>query len=313
MRATWLLALLLLAPAVAAAAPKDELTPQRRQELEKKAAELIAEATRLYQRGDNERTLAVSLEVLEVHRQLYPDGHPNLAYNLNFVGFLFLGQGEYARAEPFLHEALAMRRRLYPEAKYPDGQPEFANGLGALGAVLYAQGKSADAATVSGQALDMYGRLARRYADTIAEAEALNYLTSFPLPRDAFLSVTRHLPADPAAYDRVWEVRAPLARLLERRHRDLLASHDGQARDLGRQLVEARPRLAYTFLNPARDHDAQRREVEKRTEAKDELEKRLPRVEERPADRPRRSAAAHWAAFTFSGVRPPATEAAPGQ
>ena len=33
----------------------------------------------------------------------------------------------------------------------------------------------------------------------------------------------------------------------------------------------------------------------------------LPKVEDKPADKPKRSPTAHWAAFTFSGVRPPET------
>jgi CHAT domain-containing protein len=31
----------------------------------------------------------------------------------------------------------------------------------------------------------------------------------------------------------------------------------------------------------------------------------LPKVEQKPADKPRHSPTAEWAAFTFSGVRPP--------
>jgi CHAT domain-containing protein len=36
----------------------------------------------------------------------------------------------------------------------------------------------------------------------------------------------------------------------------------------------------------------------------DFTESDLPRIEEKPAGKPQRAPAAHWAAFTFSGVRP---------
>ena len=39
----------------------------------------------------------------------------------------------------------------------------------------------------------------------------------------------------------------------------------------------------------------------------------LPKVEDKPADKPKHSPTAHWAAFTFSGVRPPEESAARGR
>jgi CHAT domain-containing protein/Tfp pilus assembly protein PilF len=210
-------------------------------------------------------------------RANYPDGHPSLAHALNNLGRLFQEQGAYDRAEPIYREALAMWRRLFPQEKFPAGHPELARGLTALGYALQSRGDHARAEPLLSEALAMFQGLALRYADSASEAEALNHVAALPRSRDAFLSVTRHLPADLAAYDRLWESRASLTRLLERRHHDRVASRDDQVRDLARQLAEARQRLAYVLLNPGRDPEAHRQEVLRRSEAKEELEKRLAR------------------------------------
>src|SRR5262245_41720175 len=66
----------------------DDLTPQRRQELEKKAAALIDEGGRYFRAGNYAKAIDVAREALEVSRVLYPkakypDGHPSLASCLN--------------------------------------------------------------------------------------------------------------------------------------------------------------------------------------------------------------------------------------
>jgi CHAT domain-containing protein len=49
-------------------------------------------------------------------------------------------------------------------------------------------------------------------------------------------------------------------------------------------------------------------EVAKKRGPEDFTESDLPKVEEKPADRPKHAPTAQWAAFTFSGVRPPETK-----
>jgi CHAT domain-containing protein len=66
-----------------------------------------------------------------------------------------------------------------------------------------------------------------------------------------------------------------LTRLQERRHRDLLASTDRDTAALADELRRTRTSLARLLLGPGRDADAHRQVVEKRTEAKEELEKRI--------------------------------------
>jgi CHAT domain-containing protein len=225
---------------------------------------------------------ALLREALEVWRRLlspdkYPNGHPYLALTLVNLGSALQQRGDYVAAEPYLREGVAMQRRLFPPEKYADGHADLTFGLNTHSRLFAARQLYAEAERLAAESLAMHYRLALRYADTASEAEALNYLASLPRARDGYLGVTRHLPADPAAYDAVWESRAALTRLLERRHRDLLASRDDEARELGRQLAEARQRLAYALLHPARDPEEQRKEVQKRTDAKEDLERRLAR------------------------------------
>src|SRR5262249_17761735 len=152
------------------------------------------------------------------------------------LGVLLRDRGEYAQAEPLLQEALAMDRRLYPKERFPDGHPRLATSLNNLGSLLRARGDHVRAEPIYRDALAMYLSLSRRLADTAAEAEALNYAASLPLTRDAYLSLARGRSADAAVYDLLWQSRSALTRIAERRHRDLLASHDPQAQYLGRQL-----------------------------------------------------------------------------
>jgi tetratricopeptide (TPR) repeat protein len=236
----------------------------------------------LRERGKYAEAEPLLREALDMSRRLFPrdkfpGGHPTLAHSLHNLAGLLEDQGEYAKAEALCREALGIQRHLFPTETYPDGHSLLALSLHGLGFLLQMQGEHAKAEPLHSEALAMHRRLASRLAGTAAEAEALNYLASLPRSRDRLLSATRRRPADPATYDLIWDARAPLTRLLERRHRDLLASRDDQARDLGRQLVEARQGLAFILLNPARDPEEYRKEVQKRTEAKEDLERRLAR------------------------------------
>ncbi len=86
----------------------------------------------------------------------------------------------------------------------------------------------------------------------MSEAEALNQLAALPIARDSFLTVTRH--ASPASsYAAVWQSKAALTRIVERRQRDLLVTKDDEARRLGLDLRTARQRLARLALVPLAD------------------------------------------------------------
>jgi CHAT domain-containing protein len=219
-------------------------------------------------------------EALAMYRALYPkdkypQGHPDLAVSIGNLGQLHQDTGEYAKAEPLLREALEMSRAQYPKEKYPQGHPDLATSINNLGFLHQRSGEYTRAEPLLREALGMYRGLLLTHAELAAEAECLNYLHTQPLARDAFLSVTRHPEAAAPVYDALWDGRAALTRVLERRHRDLMASRAMDTRDLADQLRQARLTLSRRLLRPDPDLDRQRAEVQKFTDAKEDLEKRI--------------------------------------
>ena len=166
MRVTSLIAAVLLALAVSAPAADDpdELTPERRKELEKKSGDLYEEAQRQADRGAYDKAAELLKEALDISRRLYPkekfpEGHPSIAFCLNGLGAALDARGEYAKAEALWREVLEMRRRLYPPEKFPGGHAELANSLYSLGYVLRKQGEYDKAEPFCHDAVDMCRRL----------------------------------------------------------------------------------------------------------------------------------------------------------
>jgi CHAT domain-containing protein len=208
-------------------------------------------------------------------KEKYPNGHTYLAQSINNLAGLHKAAGEYSKAETLYREALAMHRLLYPKEKYPNGHTDLAQSINNLAALHDAAGEYSKAEPLYREALGMYRALLLRYADLAAEAECLNYLATQPRSRDLFLSVTRHPTPSAAAYGALWDARAVITRLQERRHRDLMASRDKATRDLAEQHRLARGDLARRLLRPLADPDQQRAVVQKLTDAKEDLEKRI--------------------------------------
>jgi CHAT domain-containing protein/Tfp pilus assembly protein PilF len=95
-----------------------------------------------------------------MHQQLYPkerypQGHPDLARNLNNLGVLLQAQGEYAKALGYYRQALDMYQQLYPKERYPQGHPDLTTSLSNLGLLLQAQGEYGQALDYLRQALQM--------------------------------------------------------------------------------------------------------------------------------------------------------------
>src|SRR5712671_4855924 len=88
-----------------AADPAEDLTPERRQELEKKAATLTEEARGYYRAGNYAKAIEVMREALYPKAQ-YPDGHPALANSVISLGAPHMSTGEHGKAEPLFREAL---------------------------------------------------------------------------------------------------------------------------------------------------------------------------------------------------------------
>jgi CHAT domain-containing protein len=222
--------------------------------------------------GENGKAQPLFARALKMREALYPparfpQGHLELATSINNLGLLHEAQGSYGKAEPLLARALKMRKALYPPARYPQGHPLLAHSISSMAVLHEAQGEYGKAEPLFGRALKIYGSSAAGLAATAAEATALNYLSSLPLSRDAYLSVTRHLPkAD--AYQAVWQSKAALSRIYERRHLAVLAAGSPQARSLWQSLLSLRRERETLLLTPANPDRAKARD--KRLEVIDE-------------------------------------------
>jgi CHAT domain-containing protein/tetratricopeptide (TPR) repeat protein len=212
----------------------------------------------LRDRGEYSKAEPFFRQALEMFQTLYPKdkyphGDPQLANSLNNLGSLFHAQGEYRNAEPFYRRALEMRETLYPRDKYPQGHRDLAISLSSLASLFLHQGEYAKAEPLSRQALDMYTQLAKRLAQTAPEAVALNSTADDPLSRDAFLSVTTHLPgSDVRTYETIWHSRAALTRVYQRRHLALMAAAtDASIRKAWEDLQALRRQREELIMAPA--------------------------------------------------------------
>src|SRR5262249_40413704 len=146
------------------------------------------------------------------------------------LGFLLYDRGEYGQALPHLERALAMRQRLYPEAKYLEGHPDLAQSLSNLGFLLHATGEHARALPYLERALAAARKHAAREIAAAPEAQALAYLQSLSPTRDGYLSAAVRRPLTGAAsYRQVWTAKAALLRLQRRRHEAALIARTRSA------------------------------------------------------------------------------------
>jgi CHAT domain-containing protein/Tfp pilus assembly protein PilF len=225
----------------------------------------------------------------------YPQGHPELAESLNNLGTLLYAQGEYAKAEQFFRDTLTLHQQLYPKDRYPQGHPDLAQSLNNLGALLYAQGEYAKAEPYYRDALTMHQALTTDRAQSAGEAPALNFAASLPRTRDGFLSVTRHLPdATVPSYVRLWQTKAALTRVYERRHLAVLAATSSEVHQRWQMLLALRRQrerllLASVPTNPTA-RDQQLAELSQQIDRRDrELLQLLPaaaRTEQRARSQP---------------------------
>jgi CHAT domain-containing protein len=232
-----------------------------------------------YLTGEYAKAEPLFREALGMDRALfpkdeYPNGHRGLAAGIHNLATLHLAAGEYAKAEALCREGLGMCRALFPEDNYPNGHPVLATSINNLAFVHLTVGEDAKAEPLFRETLEMHRQLLLRYADLAAEAESWNYLETQPPIRDALLCASLHLPKA-SVYEAVWESRAALTRLQERRHRDFMANRDPDTAALANQLRLTRLSLAGLLLKPGRDADAHHKKIEQLTETKEDLEKRI--------------------------------------
>jgi CHAT domain-containing protein len=164
MRVTSAIVALLLALTAFAADKPDDLTPERRQELQRKARDLIAEGTRQYDARNHVKARDAFRELVEVCRTLYPkkdfpQGHVDLAESINRLGFIYWAAEEYDQAEPLFREGLDMRRALFAKEKYPRGHSDLATSINNLADVYEKTGEHGKAGPLRREALAMYRAL----------------------------------------------------------------------------------------------------------------------------------------------------------
>jgi CHAT domain-containing protein/Flp pilus assembly protein TadD len=125
--------------------PADELTKEQREQLQRRAEELLEQAGQLRQRAkypDATKLLKKAIATLErlYPEDQYPHGHLDLATYLNNLGLLLQAQGDYAGARRYYKQAQAMFQALYPKEKHPQGHPHMALNLSNLGTLLLDEG-----------------------------------------------------------------------------------------------------------------------------------------------------------------------------
>jgi CHAT domain-containing protein/Tfp pilus assembly protein PilF len=112
----------------------------------RRAEELSGQAEQLYDQARYPQATELLQKALALKKELYPrsqypQGHPDLAKTVNYLGLFQSTQGEYGKAEAAYLEALAMRRTLYPKHEYPHGHPDLAESLANVGLALRHQGE----------------------------------------------------------------------------------------------------------------------------------------------------------------------------
>lgn len=98
--------------------------------------------------GRPEEALPLIERSVALRRRLHPDGHPELALSLDYLGTVRQELGEYQAALPLFEEALAMRRRTLG-----DRHPDVAESLNNLGVALHHLGRGEESLDRSREAL----------------------------------------------------------------------------------------------------------------------------------------------------------------
>ena len=142
-----------------------------------------------------------------------------LARLIHDFGVTHQVQGQYEEAPPLYEEALAISRRLYPDARFPNGHPRLIKNLTDVGGLWGTLGKPDKALPYFEEAFTLDQRWLDHQIATASEEDAISYVRRNPeLPR-FYLSASRLVSGtETRAYGYVWDMKAKVARVLERRH-----------------------------------------------------------------------------------------------
>jgi tetratricopeptide (TPR) repeat protein len=154
-----------------------------------------------------------------------------------------------------------MQEKLYPLSRYPQGHPKVAHSLNNLAILYWVQAEYDKAEPLCRRALEMYTASAVALAESVDEASALNYASSQPLCRDAYLGVTQKLPMM-GAYPSLWLNKAALTRVVEQRHLAALTAESPEARKLWEAEISLRREREQLLLTPIQPTPLMARDAE---------------------------------------------------
>lgn len=155
-----------------------------RDQLKSRARQLEQEFLRSYSEGDYSSATRLLEQLLSTYESLYPkaqypQGHPELAAGMQFMGRVQYLQGKYDRAQEYYQQALDMCKRLYRNDQYPQGHPTTAQIMDELGFLFDTQGE--------------YKQAWEYYEQALATTEALYPESQFPNGHPAVALVHNHL------------------------------------------------------------------------------------------------------------------------
>jgi CHAT domain-containing protein len=145
-----------------------------------------------------------------------------------------------------------------------------------MGSVLNSVAEPRKALPYFERALKVHRNVLDKFVTDASEAETLAFANALPSSRDFLLSLTSSLPDQSAlAYASVWDSKAALTRVLQRRHAQALAAREPKTLDAWQQLADARRQLAFTLRQRAEGNTGLDDEVVRLTKLKEQRESEL--------------------------------------
>jgi CHAT domain-containing protein/Tfp pilus assembly protein PilF len=165
----------------------------------REAVRLLAEADELGDENKYKEALPLVNRAVEIYKQELGQQSQEYLLQLNFLGWLYMAQGDYARAEPLIREALEGFRKAIGE-----DHPSTATSHNALGLLCLSMKRFSEAEVQFRQAADGHrrtqGKLAKNYASSLANLaetfkQAKEYRRAEAL-RQEVLEITRQVQGE---------------------------------------------------------------------------------------------------------------------
>jgi CHAT domain-containing protein/tetratricopeptide (TPR) repeat protein len=219
-------------------------------------------------------------EALEKTRALYPkskypNGHIDLICALNNLASDLQGLDRPTEARPKYEEALAMYETLFPDTKNAEILSKRAFMSSALGLLLLKAGEPGQALPHLERATAILREITDRAIADASEEDALAMLRATPTVRDNYLSAAGAVPGqEDAAYRVVWDTKAAVTRVLERRAAQVRAAGTEQVNRLAR-LREVRRQIETLLRSNSPKIEERDRQLRVLTDERDALERDL--------------------------------------